>query len=30
MPDVTVADVEDALLPGLHELLPGLTEDASR
>ena len=25
VPDVTVADVEDALLPGLHELLPGLT-----
>lgn len=23
--DVTVADVEDALLPGLHALLPGLT-----
>ena len=23
VPDVTVADVEDALLPGLHELLPG-------
>ena len=27
VPDVTVADVEDALLPGLHALLPGLTED---
>ena len=29
-PDVTVADVEDALLPGLHELLPSLTGDAPR
>ena len=30
VPNVTVADVEDALLPGLHELLPSLTGDAPR
>jgi lipoate-protein ligase A len=28
MPGVTVADVEAALLPGLHEQLPGLSETA--
>ena len=30
VPGITVSEVADALLPGLHALLPGLTEDAPR